>query len=136
MRWTIGIRICGPRRDKWTLPCGTLITFARRHAAALVLTITSRIPVTATSHPEIRTVALAKTYGTPASPVHALRGVTISIGRAEKIALVGKSGSGKSTLLNLLGGLDRPTAGSIEIGGRDLARLTSNQLAHYRLNTV
>jgi ABC-type lipoprotein export system ATPase subunit len=92
--------------------------------------------VTASNDPMIRTVSLAKTYGSAASPVHALRGVTVSIARAEKVALVGKSGSGKSTLLNLLGGLDRPTAGSIEIGGRDLARLTSNQLAHHRLDTV
>jgi predicted ABC-type transport system involved in lysophospholipase L1 biosynthesis ATPase subunit len=84
----------------------------------------------------IRTIDLAKTYGSSASPVHALRGVSISIARAEKVALVGKSGSGKSTLLNLLGGLDRPSGGSIEIGGRDLARLTSNQLAQHRLATV
>jgi ABC-type lipoprotein export system ATPase subunit len=86
--------------------------------------------------PIIRTRDLAKTYGSATSPVRALRGVAIDIGPAEKVALLGKSGSGKSTLLNLLGGLDRPTAGSIEVGGGDLARMTSNQLARHRLSTV
>jgi ABC-type lipoprotein export system ATPase subunit len=50
--------------------------------------------------------------------------------------LLGKSGSGKSTLLNLLGGLDRPTSGRMEVGGRDLARMSSKELARHRLTTV
>ena len=52
------------------------------------------------------------------------------------MALLGKSGSGKSTLLNLIGGLDRPSSGRIEAGGRDLAGMTGNELAAYRLTTV
>jgi predicted ABC-type transport system involved in lysophospholipase L1 biosynthesis ATPase subunit len=79
---------------------------------------------------------LAKSYGTPAAPVHALRAVSLEVMRGERIALLGKSGSGKSTLLNLLGGLDRPTSGSIRVGASDLARMSSDELARYRLTTV
>src|SRR6516225_4473108 len=79
---------------------------------------------------------LSKSYGTAAAPVHALRGVSLTVRRGEKVALLGKSGSGKSTLLNLLGGLDRPSAGTIEVRGRDLGRMKSNQLARHRLETV
>src|SRR5205807_743840 len=68
--------------------------------------------------------------------VHALRGVSVQIRQGEKIALLGKSGSGKSTLLNVLAGLDRPTSGSVWVGGRDLARLNSNELAQHRLSSV
>ena len=84
----------------------------------------------------VRTVELTKTYGTASAPVHALRGVSVTIERGERVALLGKSGSGKSTLLNLIGGLDSPTAGSVEVGGRELAKLTSSGLARHRLNTV
>jgi ABC-type lipoprotein export system ATPase subunit len=60
----------------------------------------------------------------------------LEIQEGERVALLGKSGSGKSTLLNLIGGLDRPTAGSIEVGGRDLQTLPSKHLARHRLQTV
>src|SRR5438105_10913317 len=84
----------------------------------------------------IRLVDLAKTYGKAAAPVHALRGVSLEIGRGERVGLLGKSGSGKSTLLNLLGGLDRPSAGLIQVAGQDLSRLRSRELASYRRRTV
>ena len=79
---------------------------------------------------------LVKSYGTAAAPVHALRGVSLAVHRGEKVALLGKSGSGKSTLLNLIGGLDRPTSGTIEVHGRDLGRMSRNELARHRLETV
>src|SRR5262245_59173944 len=60
----------------------------------------------------------------------------MTVRRSERVALLGKSGSGKSTLLNLLGGLDRPTSGGVEVDGRDLARLSPRELADYRLRTV
>jgi ABC-type lipoprotein export system ATPase subunit len=84
----------------------------------------------------VQAVALAKTYGRPTAPVHALRGVSFEVRRGERVALLGTSGSGKSTLLNLLGGLDRPTSGSAVVAGQDLARMNSRELAQHRLATV
>jgi predicted ABC-type transport system involved in lysophospholipase L1 biosynthesis ATPase subunit len=84
----------------------------------------------------IRIVDLTKSYGAGAAPVFALRGVTVDIERGERVALLGKSGSGKSTLLNLLGGLDRPSAGSLAVAGRDLGRLGGRDLARFRSETV
>jgi predicted ABC-type transport system involved in lysophospholipase L1 biosynthesis ATPase subunit len=84
----------------------------------------------------IRAVNVVKTYGSAASPVHALRGVSMELRSGERVALLGKSGSGKSTLLNVLGGLDRPTSGSVWIGNRDLAQMSGNELARYRLTNI
>jgi putative ABC transport system ATP-binding protein len=84
----------------------------------------------------VRLSDVGKTYSSGAGPVHALQGVSLEVRRGERVGLLGKSGSGKSTLLNLLGGLDRPTAGAIQVGGRDLARLGGRELAHYRLTAV
>jgi putative ABC transport system ATP-binding protein len=86
--------------------------------------------------PAIRTADLAKSYATGVAPVFALRGVTFDIARGERVALLGKSGSGKSTLLNLLGGLDRPTAGDLQVAGRDLSTLSSRELARFRSASV
>lgn len=65
-----------------------------------------------------------------------LRGVNLEIEAGEIIALLGRSGSGKSTLLNLIGGLDRPTSGSIEVAGHELSTLSRSELSHYRRTTV
>jgi putative ABC transport system ATP-binding protein len=63
-------------------------------------------------------------------------GVSITIRQGEFAALLGTSGSGKSTLMNLVAGLDRPTSGSIIVHGRDLAKMSSEELAGYRRHTV
>ncbi len=80
----------------------------------------------------IKVSELEKIYDETAVPVHALRGVDLEIRRGEFTAIVGPSGSGKTTLLNIIGGLDRPTAGKVEVDGNDIADLSDNQLIDFR----
>ncbi|OIO91995.1 MAG: macrolide ABC transporter ATP-binding protein [Anaerolineae bacterium CG2_30_64_16] len=75
---------------------------------------------------------LRKTYQMGRSQVHALAGVTLDVLEGAFIAVMGPSGSGKSTLLNLVGGLDRPTAGGLRVAGREIGELDENALAAYR----
>jgi putative ABC transport system ATP-binding protein len=75
---------------------------------------------------------VGKTYRPGAAPVRALDGIDLEIDDGEFVALVGPSGSGKTTLLQLLGGLDRPSAGSVLFDGRDLARLGDGDLTAVR----
>ncbi|AAT89888.1 ABC transporter ATP-binding protein [Leifsonia xyli subsp. xyli] len=75
-----------------------------------------------------------RSYGEP--PVRACAGVSLSIQRGELVAIVGPSGSGKSTLLNLIGTLDRPTAGSARIDGRDVADLSDRELSALRAHRI
>ncbi len=86
--------------------------------------------------PAVRAEGVTKTYEAGGSSVPALRGVGIAIGRGERVALLGKSGSGKSTLLNLLGGLDRPTSGTVRVAGADLHAMGPDALARFRLEAV
>lgn len=79
-----------------------------------------------------RTVGLTKVYGEGATAVHALRGVDLEVTSGELIVLLGPSGSGKSTLLNIIGGLDRPTAGEMFFQGRDITKLSEGELTEYR----
>ncbi len=75
---------------------------------------------------------LSKTYETPAGAFAALRGVDLTVDAGEFAAVVGKSGSGKSTLLNLVGGIDRPTSGSVRVGGRSIGGMSENDLSLWR----
>lgn len=68
--------------------------------------------------------------------VIALQGLDLTVKRGEMMGIVGSSGSGKSTLLNMLGGLDRPTAGRLIVNGQDLLRLSDKELVKYKLETV
>src|SRR5437870_8584321 len=75
---------------------------------------------------------LEKTYAMDGPPVHALCGVTLAIQRGEFVAVVGPSGSGKSTLMHILGCLDRPTSGTYHLDGRDVSRLSDDDLSAIR----
>jgi putative ABC transport system ATP-binding protein len=90
--------------------------------------------VTATPAVEARDVA--RSYELDGVSVEALRGVTLSIDQGDYVAIVGPSGSGKSTLMHLLGCLDRPTSGSLLLGGRDVAELSDSELADLRNHTI
>ena len=72
------------------------------------------------------------TLGSAAGPVNILRGISFEVGAGETVSVVGPSGSGKSTLLMVLGGLERPSAGRVEIDGNDLGRLGEDGLARLR----
>ena len=79
---------------------------------------------------------LTKTYGEGENQVHAVDNVNLTIEDNEFVTIVGTSGSGKSTLLNLLGGLDRPTSGEIEISGKQLGHLSEEELTIFRRRNV
>ncbi len=79
---------------------------------------------------------LSRCYAVGSAVVRALDRVDLDIAAGEFVCLTGRSGSGKSTLLHLLGGLDRPSEGSVAVGGRDLGSLTSEQRALYRRREV
>ena len=79
---------------------------------------------------------VSKEYGSGASTVHALRDVSLSLPAGVLCAVHGRSGSGKTTLLNMIGGLDRPTAGRVEVDGREVSSLGEDQLVEYRRDDV
>jgi putative ABC transport system ATP-binding protein len=84
----------------------------------------------------IRTDHLTRHYQMGATLVRAAQDVTLDIVAGDFVAVLGSSGSGKSTLLNLIAGLDRPTSGAILAHGRNLAEMSSEELAKYRSHTV
>jgi putative ABC transport system ATP-binding protein len=82
--------------------------------------------------PIVEAVDLKKTYMLGKIPVEALRGVNLKVESGDFLAVLGPSGSGKSTLLNLVGALDKPTAGTLLIDGVDVSKLSDNQLSDLR----
>ncbi len=84
----------------------------------------------------VRGNQVRKTYQMGAEKIHALDGVSFEIKRGEFLSIMGPSGSGKSTLMNLLGALDRPTSGVLEINGASVGEMTSDQLARLRNRTI
>jgi putative ABC transport system ATP-binding protein len=84
----------------------------------------------------VEAVQVSRTYELEGVTVEALRGVTLRIEQGEYAAIVGPSGSGKSTLMHLLGCLDRPSGGTLRIGGRDTSALGDTELATVRNETI
>lgn len=83
-----------------------------------------------------RTEGLTKVYQTEAGEVHALRGLDVELYKSEAVVMLGPSGSGKSTFLNIIGGLDRPTAGRVFFMGEELTQFDDNALTLYRRHHV
>ena len=79
---------------------------------------------------------LKKVYGSGGSEVHALDGVNFQVEKGEFVAVVGTSGSGKSTLLHMLGGLDRPTSGSVTVDGKEIFTLKDEALTIFRRRKI
>ncbi len=79
---------------------------------------------------------ITKEYRRGTETVHVLQELSLDIPRGDFLALMGPSGSGKTTLLNLLGGIDRPTAGTLSVEGTDIARYSESELAHWRAHNV
>ena len=80
--------------------------------------------------------SVTKAYQTEAGLFYALNGIHLEIRAGEFVAIVGKSGSGKTTLINMITGLDRPSEGSIQVGGAMVEKLSENQLAGWRGHTI
>jgi putative ABC transport system ATP-binding protein len=88
------------------------------------------------NHVLARVRDLEKTFRRGSEEIHVLSGLSLDVPTQEFLALMGPSGSGKSTLLNLIGGLDRPTRGSVEIGGERIDEMSNRQLAAWRARHV
>lgn len=84
----------------------------------------------------VRLDNVVKTYSMGESEVHALRGISFAIEQGEFLSIMGPSGSGKSTCMNMIGCLDRPTSGIVEINGKETAKMTEKELALLRNQTV
>ncbi|MGK7397899.1 MAG: ABC transporter ATP-binding protein [Candidatus Cyclobacteriaceae bacterium M3_2C_046] len=84
----------------------------------------------------IKAENLTKVYQETKVPVHALNGVDLNIDEGEFTAIVGPSGSGKSTLLNIIGGLDAPSSGHIEVDGVDISSLKDSEMIEFRLKHI
>src|SRR5215470_12396634 len=94
------------------------------------------MPIETKKGADIKAQGLSRTYRMGESEIRAVNEVSFSINSGEFVALLGTSGSGKSSLLNLIAGLDTPTGGSVAVAGRDLARMSREELARYRRSTV
>ena len=84
----------------------------------------------------IKTKEIYKTYNPDTIPVHAVNGIDLEIKEGEFTAIVGPSGCGKTTLLNIIGGLDRPTSGYVEVDGQDISKLSDNKLIDFRKENI
>jgi putative ABC transport system ATP-binding protein len=88
------------------------------------------------AEPLVELESVSKEYRLGGTSVHALRDVTLVLGRSELCVVHGRSGSGKTTLLNMIGGLDRPSAGRVEVDGLEVSALAEDALVEFRRETV
>jgi putative ABC transport system ATP-binding protein len=86
--------------------------------------------------PLVEVTDVTRTFSSGGTAVHALRGVSCSIRQGELTALIGRSGSGKTTLLNIIGGLDRPSSGSVHVAGREVTAMSERDRMLFRRDTV
>ena len=84
----------------------------------------------------VRVEGVRRDYGSGDRVVHALREVSFTAGQGELVAIRGRSGAGKTTLLNIIGGLDRPTAGRVHVAGREITAASSRELLELRRSTI
>jgi putative ABC transport system ATP-binding protein len=89
-----------------------------------------------TNGPLVRVDQVEKVFHRGAEDIHVLANLSLQVGTGEFLALMGPSGSGKSTLLNLIGGLDRPTRGSVHVGQDRIDELSDQQLSHWRARHI
>lgn len=99
-------------------------------------TVSASVSASAAEPPMIHCEGLVKIYKTDEVEVVALHGLNLTVEQGEMMAIIGNSGSGKSTLLNILGGLDRPSAGQAFVGKWNLLKMTKEQLITYKRETV
>jgi putative ABC transport system ATP-binding protein len=96
----------------------------------------ARVSDKSSAAPIVRLRDVTKSYGSGAARTQVLRGVSFDVARGEFVALVGQSGSGKSTLLNVIGGLDQPDAGEVEVLGVDTQRSSDTRCAELRNRSI
>jgi putative ABC transport system ATP-binding protein len=103
---------------------------------AVVTETDATAPASRSQVAAVEAAALARRYGDGENAVHALRGVSLEVPAGQYTAVMGPSGSGKSTLMHLLAGLDRPTEGTVRIGGADVTTMNDNALTKLRREHV
>jgi putative ABC transport system ATP-binding protein len=84
----------------------------------------------------LKVTGLTKSFNSAGHKVSAVDDINLVVGAGDFVSVIGRSGSGKSTLLSLLGALDKPTKGSIEVDGQDITKLHDHALIHYRANSI
>jgi putative ABC transport system ATP-binding protein len=104
--------------------------------ASLAAAVTPEAAVTIEPRSVVEATAVTRRYGSGDTAVDALRGVSLEIPRGRLTAVMGASGSGKSTLMHILAGLDRPTSGSVELAGVEIANLNDKDLTRLRRSHV
>ena len=111
-------------------------SIVRRSYGRSMTSLSSAPLVEAAPAEALRLSALVKTYGSGSARVTALRGIDLAIARGSFTAIMGPSGSGTSTLLHSAAGLDRPTSGTVHLGGTEISALTPRQLTAFRRDHV